>query len=1381
VKDSKLAVESDSLEQQYRAIHQALPPADLLYTCLALRDWFNSVAEFDERSGECLPVQLSRVVQAVSQYTPLSYPKIPNDRFGRVAQHVQKSLQQLLRSLNPRLLREHAIVPIHAAREFDSSCISWLSRRNGRTIREKLSGRPYVKAVHRVESLDTPENRLFKSFCKRFADYTRLRDECFSLDAESQTLLRSITDWLHSDTASDIGTWENFAPNNSLLQHRDYRRIWDGWQRLQAIDETSKTDYGQFNHNWSVSLFWESIYLLQKHFQVRWFEQPCDFEYESFTISPAMSLPDTIASISGLIVTTLDRSVETGIVRKPTNEKGFGFVETESNESIFFHANGFASTNAFASVGVGTKLKFRIVETPKGKAAVDLSILGSPFVEVHLRLKRDLSLELFVGDSSINAKCVEVSKDLSHLGLFINGLQSKLQLSPSSSRKAAEIPLLAVIPSVSDSMNIPVRVESDVKRIDPDRAVVDLTRLRPEIAKGDARLKLQRRLLWQEWRIADSTRLGVELGNSSGIVLGDDIPTVSVLSLYSSISEYPLGTLNDAAAYFARSIKAELNEDRVTYLIPDSVDDFTLNTLRRNMNGTFLEAEPLPASVAAVFDWQSSEDFAKHQVRDGDVVVVFASIGAEACFTCLRARADRERFLAKRIPESNGMYWERHPTQVIDIGTSSFDEAARILKKSGCAFPEPIAKLCGVESLFDGTLDGLGWMNQNGGMYSYLSSWPNGRIAPSKYSTDEALCRAEVLDFLKRIIGRGRCFALAVGDTFHSETTRQPSRHSAANASVVGYKVDVVRGGAIHDRWQLGAGEIPIWREHLPDLSMRVIADGRYMPFHLVQSETVVPRRSETSSIVIDDVFTLQPGMTTYEFPLVMGSGQQNSQFVATLQSKAFPLRESVPCRLEMTFTYGADNPYRLRFVPTNSKSAGFTEVVVRWKQKSLSQSPSLYPDFPSPMTWGDLSAYRTNAGNTIDLIRLFEDQVTLLESTGEFLRCARTGEVTSHQLRQCGTVERLSSGVDRNGYDYVAGRVVDSRGRSYVIHTYGFENRNDSFGIREKDLISFDVGPNDRAKRITLGVSVPPAIANRIRDQFIQCAGRVWNGGKSSDSSDSPLGFCNVAERAIAAAHELVSESQLRHEIDANSLWLDIENCLALYLCCFHKDAPNSVYDALLEVFTKGDSHAGVLESIVRHMGFVLGAGHDPRQKQLIDRTYNVLQAGAPADVSAALEWLGIAIWRHPELLWNLPDYSHELVFQKLAIALESDIRDLQSLPARASRGKDFKSHVAIEPVRNHLELLLAFLRLREGGEEAVHILSPESKLARSFTHIIEKLDDLLIRIELPLRSRIKLQLEKPDSLNRTPDLLYGLRLYLTGDTAASAIHVLGVDDDEM
>jgi hypothetical protein len=145
------------------------------------------------------------------------------------------------------------------------------------------------------------------------------------------------------------------------------------------------------------------------------------------------------------------------------------------------------------------------------------------------------------------------------------------------------------------------------------------------------------------------------------------------------------------------------------------------------------------------------------------------------------------------------------------------------------------------------------------------------------------------------------------------------------------------------------------------------------------------------------------------------------------------------------------------------------------------------------------------------------------------------------------------------------------------------------------------------------------------------------------------------------------------------------------------------------------------------------------------------------------------------------LPDYSHELVFQKLAIALESDIRDLQSLPARASRGKDFKSHVAIEPVRNHLELLLAFLRLREGGEEAVHILSPESKLARSFTHIIEKLDDLLIRIELPLRSRIKLQLEKPDSLNRTPDLLYGLRLYLTGDTAASAIHVLGVDDDEM
>jgi len=1371
--------ESLSLESHYRSIERTLPGSDRLYACLALRDWFDTVSIFDERSGECLPVQLSAVLTAVSNREPLTFPQSPQDRLGRVIHHVNKSVRRLLRGLNPRLLREHAIVPVYAAREFDSACISWLSRRNGRTIREKLAGRPYVKAVRRVESIDTPENRLFKSFCKRLSDYLQIRTECFALNEDTDSLHASITDWLRSEIAGEIGPWENFVPNNSLLQNRDYRRIWDGWQWLQSIDDTTKLDRDHFYKHWSLSFFWEMVSLLGSKCNVRWFEQPCHFDYNSFAILPAMSDADACATIRGILIESLDSTLKTGVVRKPTNEKGFGFVEIAKNDSIFFHANNFNKTIDFSHIRVGTRLAFRIEDTPKGRAAVDIAILGKPFDEIELRLNQDLSLELHLGDKTIHASGLQICRDQKHSQILINGVSQKISLSSASPRSTAELALAALMPLDfrlnTGSICNDRRVEVNGKVC----AVVDLTQLRPRVAQGQTLSELPSRLLWQQWAM-NSEIMAVDLGNARGVVLGDEISTVSILSLYSSANGHTSAILDEAAAYFANTIKTELNVDRITYIVPDSVDDFSLNSLRRNMNGTFVAAEPLPKSIAAVLDWQASEHFARHQVQDGDVVVIFDSIGNEASFTCLKARIDKSNALVNRVPESNGVYWERHPTQLLDIGTSSAEEAISHLQKDGCTFPESIATLCGIESLLDSTLDGLSWMNQSGEVYSYVGSWQKAYANQQIASVEDALLKADVSAFLRGIVGRNRCFAIAIGDTFFKRSSNGSCRVASAGAFILGYQVAPVRGGEIHDRWQLNAGDIPIWRDHLPDLSMRVIADGRYTPFHLVQSETVIPRRSDTSSIIIEEVFTLQGGIAVYEFPLVLGSGQQHTGFVAHLQSKAFPLKQSTPCRLKMTFTYGADNPYTLRFIPIDSNSAGFTEAVVQWRQKELSQGTGLFPIFPEPMSWSHLRAYITNAGNKVDLLKLFEDQVAILESTGDFLRSARTGLDTPRNLRQNGTVARLRSGVDRDGRNYIAG-TIESKNKSYALHSFGFENVNDSFVVLEGDLVSFDVGANDKAKRITLGISVPPAIANRIRDQFVQCAGRIWNGGSSCENQDVPAGFHDVVKRAIFACRKLVNEARLRYSIDRHGLWVEVEECIDLFLCCLHGDAPDSVYDTLIDRLSESKNPPGFLKFYVRHLGYVIGAGSSPRQNQLLSRTIKIIQTESSPNVSAALEWLGIAIWRHPELVWNLPETSNELLLRKLAFVLDSDLEVLKAIPLKASRRLDFKVVAAIEPLQNHLELLMAFMRLRERGGEAAGMLAPDSKLARQFSQIIEAIDESLIRVELPLRSRIKLQLEKPEALHKTPDFLYGLRLYLTGDSAAGAIHVLGVDDDEM
>ena len=44
---------------------------------------------------------------------------------------------------------------------------------------------------------------------------------------------------------------------------------------------------------------------------------------------------------------------------------------------------------------------------------------------------------------------------------------------------------------------------------------------------------------------------------------------------------------------------------------------------------------------------------------------------------------------------------------------------------------------------------------------------------------------------------------------------------------------------------------------------------------------------------------------------------------------------------------------------------------------------------------------------------------------------------------------------------------------------------------------------------------------------------------------------------------------------------------------------------------------------------------------------------------------------------------------------------------------------------------------------------------------------------------SRVQIFLQKPQG-DRTPDLLYALRLYLTGDDGANAIHISSVSDSD-
>lgn len=70
--------------------------------------------------------------------------------------------------------------------------------------------------------------------------------------------------------------------------------------------------------------------------------------------------------------------IHRGFIKKILQAEGYGFIETENNNlSVFFHKT---ASNTFESLQVGELVEFSIVDTPKGKAAKDVTKLKSSFI-----------------------------------------------------------------------------------------------------------------------------------------------------------------------------------------------------------------------------------------------------------------------------------------------------------------------------------------------------------------------------------------------------------------------------------------------------------------------------------------------------------------------------------------------------------------------------------------------------------------------------------------------------------------------------------------------------------------------------------------------------------------------------------------------------------------------------------------------------------------------------------------------------------------------------------------------------------------------------------------------------------------------------------------
>ena len=267
-----------NLSEVYRAYGEDSEVGAQARLLLDQQHWYASIAEFDPKTGDALPLAFDEVLHRLVNRTETAFIR---DRLWRIVDHCRLSLEHIFGSLSENPRREQAYLPIRDVKELNATSFIALSRRPGRNVREKLAGKPYMQAVRRYQSVDLPQNRLVKEFVTQLAELLELRRKYLGHEDD---LLGDIHRWLRTDEAQAIGRWDNLPPNNTLLSHRDYRRVWDAWRWLQVLDDNLARDASELDVRAATVEKWDGFGTSYAEGATLFGDMPVLFDYDNFAI-----------------------------------------------------------------------------------------------------------------------------------------------------------------------------------------------------------------------------------------------------------------------------------------------------------------------------------------------------------------------------------------------------------------------------------------------------------------------------------------------------------------------------------------------------------------------------------------------------------------------------------------------------------------------------------------------------------------------------------------------------------------------------------------------------------------------------------------------------------------------------------------------------------------------------------------------------------------------------------------------------------------------------------------------------------------------------------------------------------------------------------------
>lgn len=1285
-----------------------------------LQDWMVTVADWADAEGG--NYGLDRLLEQIANRADAGMRR--KDVVSRLIGDTDTAVRRIAENMRSTIIRENVLQPVYKVREINSYGLSWLSRRPGRTVKEKISNsNASMMAVRRRQSVDTGENRLFLAFLREIADLIDRKEASLPPDMiwpEELEFASRAFRILRDPALAEVRRWENVPPNNTLLSDQNYRKIWRSWNERKEIDEIVREDAESLDLRLADLFF---LFLLSE-----------GKKYFAFPQVP-------------VVVDYRSRRVQ-----------------------------------LCAQFFCGVDASGELVKVRRQNFSLDLTYRGK---EIVILFKNDNLMLAGPGDE-IRTLPVKAGWLRKYAKMAIGKLGCSHML-PSGRKGLSE----------------------DSKC---EKAVVDLFQVRPHWSADEGGLQeLGGRILFQRhpYRLEDETTvLALPCDQARAIEMAEGIETYSVVS---AVEDGRADQLADLARLLGEHIQAK----RLTFLFPDVYNEFQISMVHKALRLAFPKVVSFPRSMGAAFSLMRSPYFAD-RFTCGDFLLVLDLSCDNLSLTLVQS--SRDDSLARDIPAFGGLIWERHPTAVESLGGAVEDLTDQLLVQ-GCIQEKSVYKLLGIQGLASES-EKLSILFGEDSVFSFradtgLSKW---RIPVTELVT-------RYLEKNRHIIGGAKVHILSLSNVLFYKGQESFKK--------ISYD-DAIRGYKFFQALQTRTEHV-LWREHLPELAIKLL----YGKFNLVEDQTVQPMFNLEVRIPITRQFTLVKGKKEYRFMLVSDDLNKKTQYEAVVRNPAFPLDRDVVCRLDMSYRYGDEDPYRLVFIPVGP-DAGFAEAKVLWEPAGEYPYMDLaYPGPLQPMSWDELShfsgwngvedliagergviqyfrqiseGYKTiNLDNYQYEIRGFPPKrrfVLELENQGEPLKVTFWETQVEHSGKQEGYARKqdevsfdnlhvvsfqLSEDTfrarryrvdltqdayggtvwrrDKSGGHYCIRTVqIDGQEKEIIFFQNMFDPResfsesisNVSFGV---DMRKGPVQGRYRAERIhneDRGPYKPePAfLAKRLRNGNIPP--NYLYGGRAFFLLHTVFGAGNSALQ-VNAPPKLTAAFE-----DARESWL------AIYRRCDNSQVKGKLF-ALMSLCARdlGKPYymiaAAELDQrmvnpslpLPGNMGYAFGACASDEERALLERFVQLEKA----EPLRAIRLLSKAAWGNPDFIMNVDKSLLLDYFDSAANSLEQICKE-----------KEF-DELSRRNITTCLEYILAVYRLRSlGSKEINRYLSRNNPIVRTLYRSLEVMVDAVIDGRLEIRSFLRLDIPDKGVYQAVPDLLYALLVYVAGDGGAGDIRIAGL-----